>query len=108
MSQTEPSWYLYLLLCADDSLYTGVTRDLKRRLHEHNHTRRGARYTRGRRPVRVVYCETAPSRAAACRREYAIKQLTPQQKLALLHDSTAADLIADLLAHHDNHPINLG
>lgn len=107
--QTEQPWYLYLLLCADDSLYTGVTRDLKRRLHEHNHTRRGARYTRHRRPVQLVYFEGAPSRSAACRREYAIKQLTPQQKRAMIRDDgTAVDPSADALANHDNQRRDLG
>lgn len=83
MSDKNP-WYLYILLCADGSLYTGVAKDLQRRLHEHNHTAAGARYTRPRRPVRLVYFEDAASRSAACRREYEIKQLDVRQKLALI------------------------
>ena len=85
-SETQPinTWYLYILLCADGSLYTGVARDLERRLHEHNHTAAGARYTRPRRPVRLAYFEEMPSRSAACKREYEIKQLDARQKAALI------------------------
>lgn len=78
------SWYVYVLRCCDDSLYTGITTDLKRRLEEHNHGAKGARYTRARRPVSLVYSEALPSRAAAASREYAIKQLRPAQKRTLI------------------------
>lgn len=83
LQQTNP-WYLYILLCADGSLYTGVARDLERRLHEHNHTAAGARYTRPRRPVRLAYFEGMMSRSDACKREYEVKQLNARQKLALI------------------------
>ncbi|MFC1684608.1 GIY-YIG nuclease family protein [Pseudomonadota bacterium] len=83
LEQTSP-WYLYILLCADGSLYTGVATDLERRLHEHNHTAAGARYTRPRRPVRLAYFEEVSSRSAACRREYEVKQLSARQKVALI------------------------
>jgi putative endonuclease len=82
--QQMSPWYLYILLCADGSLYTGVARDLERRLHEHNHTAAGARYTRPRRPVRLAYFEGMASRSDACRREYEVKQLDAHQKLALI------------------------
>ena len=78
-------WTVYILRCADGSLYTGVTRDIRRRVVEHNSGGRlAARYTRARRPVVLVYRETARSRAAACRREYRIKQLSRAEKLVLI------------------------
>ena len=74
-------WYLYVLLCADGTYYTGVTTDLKRRLHEHNKTRKGAKYTRHRRPVQVVYTEGPFSlRGEAQKSEYRFKLLTKVQK----------------------------
>jgi putative endonuclease len=78
------SWYVYMLRCADDSLYTGITTDLERRTQEHNHGRAGARYTRVRRPVKLVYSETLASRSDAASREAAIKKLSRPQKLLLL------------------------
>jgi len=76
-------WYVYILRCADGSLYTGVARDPERRLAEHN-GKRGAAYTRARRPVRLVYLEGAPDRSSALRREWAIKQLHRTEKLELI------------------------
>ena len=82
-------WFTYMLRCADNSLYTGVTTDLERRLHEHNHCdKKGARYTRVRRPVKLVYSEPCENRAHACQREAAIKKLTRPQKLKLLTKPT--------------------
>ena len=78
-------WTVYILRCADGSLYTGVTRDIARRVEEHNSSGRlAARYTRARRPVALVYKETVRTRASACRREYRIKQLPRREKLALI------------------------
>jgi putative endonuclease len=79
------NWFLYILCCADHTLYTGVTTDLQRRLHEHNHLKCGAKYTRHRRPVHLVYSEQHVSRSSACKREYQIKQLSHQQKLDLIN-----------------------
>jgi len=73
-------WFVYILRCADGSLYTGVTTDPVRRLKEHNSTTKGARYTRSRRPVRLVHAEPAASRSTACRREYQLKQLSKADK----------------------------
>ncbi|MFL6581620.1 MAG: GIY-YIG nuclease family protein [Burkholderiales bacterium] len=74
-------WFVYMIRCADRSLYTGIAKDVARRLAEHNSGgMRAAHYTRGRRPVVLVYIEEAQSRSAAARREYAIKQLTRQAK----------------------------
>lgn len=77
-------WWVYMLRCADGTLYTGITTDVERRVAEHNgEGAPGARYTRSRRPVELVHVEAAASRAAACRREAAIKQLDRARKLAL-------------------------
>lgn len=79
------SWYVYIVRCGDDTLYTGVARDVHRRLGEHNgHRAGGARYTRARRPVRLAYCEPAASRAEAGRREAEIRRLGRAGKLELI------------------------
>lgn len=79
-----PTWFVYLLRCADGTLYTGVTTDPERRLREHNAGGKlGARYTRARRPVTLAHCEEAASRSEAYRREVAIKKLSRDSKLAL-------------------------
>ncbi len=80
----EAAWSVYMLRCADGTLYTGITTDLSRRLAEHNgEGGPGARYTRSRRPVVLAYAEPATDRAAALRREAAIKRLDRAGKLAL-------------------------
>ena len=82
-------WFVYMVRCADDTLYTGIAMDVARRVEEHNTcARSGARYTRSRRPVTLVYQEAAESRSAAARREHEIKCKTRQQKeeLLLRHD----------------------
>ena len=77
------AWYVYILLCSDGTFYTGSTDDVARRVAVHN-SGKGAKYTRGRRPVEVVYFEECESYSAALKREYAIKQLTRQQKVELI------------------------
>ncbi len=77
------AWYVYILRCKDGTLYTGSTDDVERRLAVHN-SGKGAKYTRGRRPVEVVYTEECESYSAALKREYAIKQLSRQEKLQLI------------------------
>lgn len=78
------AWFVYLLRCADGTLYTGITTDVERRLAEHNgEGGAGARYTRSRRPVTLAYLEAAASRAEAARREAAIRRLDRTRKLAL-------------------------
>ncbi len=74
------TWYVYFLRCNDNSLYTGITTDIKRRLHQHNHTKLGAKYTRARRPVVLVYSETAQDKSTASKREYQLRALTKKQK----------------------------
>ncbi|WP_276706499.1 GIY-YIG nuclease family protein [Phascolarctobacterium succinatutens] len=75
--------FVYMLRCKDGSLYTGWTNDLEHRLEMHN-SGRGAKYTRGRGPLELVYSEELPDKEAALRRECAIKKLRREQKLALL------------------------
>jgi len=76
-------WYVYMLRCADGCRYTGVATDVERRLLEHN-TGKGARYTRGRAPVALVYREPCADRSKAARREHAIKRMSRGKKLGLL------------------------
>jgi putative endonuclease len=79
------AWYVYVLRCADDSLYTGVAKDLQRRLLQHNgELAGGSRYTRGRRPVELLWSDTEQDRSAAQRREALIKKLSRDQKLRLV------------------------
>jgi putative endonuclease len=77
-------WKVYILRCADDTLYTGVTINLKRRVLEHNTSDKGAKYTKVRRPVSLVYWENRYDKVDAMQREYAIKQLTRKEKLELI------------------------
>ena len=79
---SEKTWWVYLLRCSDGSLYTGIARDVDRRAAVHN-SGKGAKYTRARRPVTVVWREELEDKGAALRREAAIKRLTHPQKLAL-------------------------
>ena len=76
-------WYVYILRCGDGTLYTGATSDVERRLRTHR-AGRGAKYTRSRRPVRLVWAERQPDPSAALRREAAVKRLSREQKLALV------------------------
>lgn len=77
-------WWVYMLRCADGSLYTGITTDVPRRWREHNEGPRGARYTRARRPVWLVLCVPVPSRAVAARLEATLKALPRARKERLL------------------------
>ena len=76
-------WYVYILKCADNTLYTGVTTDMERRLKEHNQKKTGAKYTRARRPVSLVYQETYLTRSEATRREAELKKLSKLEKMKL-------------------------
>ena len=78
-------WTVYILRCSDGTLYTGITKDVERRIEEHNGSGfLGARYTRARRPVRLVYFEPHKTRSDAARREYEIKHLSKEEKEALI------------------------
>ena len=74
------TWFVYVLQCSDGTYYTGVTTDVDRRLDEHNCTSKGAKYTKTRRPVEVVYWKTFKDRSSAQKAEYKFKQLTREQK----------------------------
>ncbi len=77
---TKP-WFVYILRCADNSLYTGVTTDVNKRLDQHNGIdKNGAKYTRSRQPVKLVYQESSISRSEASKREYTIKCLKKSEK----------------------------
>ncbi len=77
-------WYTYMVRCADHTLYTGITTDPARRTADHNQGPAGARYTRSRRPVKLVWAEEQPTRAAAARREYQVRRLPVAAKEALI------------------------
>ena len=79
----KKTWYLYILRCRDGSLYTGITDDVQRRLAAHK-SGKGAKYTRGRGPLELVYSETCGSHSDALKRELAIKALTKTEKLKLI------------------------
>ena len=73
-------WFLYVLKCNDGTLYTGVTTNIQRRLKEHNTSSRGAKYTKARRPVEVIYWKSFKNQSSAQKAEYKFKQLTREQK----------------------------
>lgn len=79
-------WHVYMLRCADHSLYTGVATDVEARVATHN-AGKGAKYTRGRLPVKLVYQETAAGRGAALKREHAIKRMPAAVKRRLISQS---------------------
>lgn len=81
-----PAWYVYILRCGDGSLYTGITREMERRWEQHN-SGKGARYTRSRLPVQVVYWEIQPDKSTALKREWAIKHLSKARKEDLVKGS---------------------
>lgn len=86
----DTGWFVYILRCADGTLYTGVTDNVERRAAEHGGGR-GAKYTRGRGPVTVVYREACAGRSAALRREAAVKKLRRAEKLALIGGEATAE-----------------
>jgi putative endonuclease len=79
-------YFVYILECADKTLYVGSTNDIEKRLHGHNNLKSGARYTKARRPVVLKYSKAFNSRGEALSREAMIKQLTRKEKLALIQD----------------------
>ena len=84
---SEDNWNVYMVRCADGSLYTGIAKSLEKRIDEHNNANSGAKYTRSRRPVSLAYAETCNSRSHASKREAEIKSLTRPQKEALVAQS---------------------
>ena len=85
----DKSWKLYILRCGDGSLYTGITVDLEARLEQHR-TGKGAKYTRGRGPLEMVYCEECGGYSEALKREYAVKQLPRSEKLKMIEEHQTA------------------
>jgi len=90
-SKPKSQWFVYLARCADSSLYAGVTTDCQRRELEHNgQGKAGARYTKTRRPVQIVWSEPHPDRSSACKREAAIKKISRRDKLGLIRDKVGS------------------
>ena len=84
MEPIRPMYYVYILRCADKTLYTGSTNDLDKRLAAHNTSKSGARYTKARRPVKLIYAEEYRTQGEALSREAEIKQMKRAEKLALI------------------------
>lgn len=80
LSDTPNSWVMYVVECADKSFYAGITTNMTRRLHEHNNTSKAAKYTRSRRPVRLIYYEPHADRSNASKSEAKFKKLTRKEK----------------------------
>ena len=79
----ESSWCVYILKCSDDTYYTGITNNIKRRIQQHE-TNKGAKYTKGRGPFSLVYQNNCKNRGEASQKEYAIKKLTLTEKITLI------------------------
>ena len=77
-------YFVYMVKCSDNTLYTGITTDLQRRIQEHNTSKKGAKYTRLRRPVTLVYSEECQDRSSASKRESVIKKLKREDKLGMI------------------------
>lgn len=80
-------YFVYILQCVDTTLYTGITTDLERRVKEHNNSKLGAKYTKARRPVKLVYAKEFADRSAALKEEARIKKLSKTKKTALIKDA---------------------
>jgi putative endonuclease len=91
-------WYVYIIQCSDNSLYTGTTTDISRRVNEHNRSK-GGNYTRIRQPVKLMYQETHSNRSDALKREIQIKRWSKEKKLALINGDKS--LLRNLSKSHD-------
>lgn len=91
------TWFVYIILCSDDTLYTGITNDVQRRFEQHA-SGRGAKYFFGRQPRRLVYLESGHDRGSATRRELRLKKLNRQQKASLI-DSECNQISVYLTTH---------
>ena len=83
---SQKNWVVYILECADTTLYVGITNNLEQRVTEHNHSPKGAKYTKGRRPVVVMYSEEFLNRSEASKEECRLKKLTKLQKNAIISE----------------------
>ena len=88
------SFVVYMLECADQTFYIGSTNDIDKRLHQHNHLKSGAKYTKQRRPVKLVYFEKCRTLSRALKREYEMKSLTREKKLELLKGTKCDQVFA--------------
>jgi putative endonuclease len=88
MGNEKGIWHVYMVRCSDGTLYTGIAKDLGKRIEAHNSGRDGARYTRSRRPVTLVYAEQTGSKSAAAKLEYQIKKLPRAKKKRLVNQGT--------------------
>lgn len=87
-------YFVYIVKCADNTFYTGISTELERRIEEHNGSDKGAKYTRVRRPVSLVYSEEYPDRSSASKREYEIKKkMSRVQKLKLINNFGSTDKV---------------
>jgi len=86
-SISSKPWYVYIILCTDGSLYTGISNDVERRFIQHQE-KKGAKYFRSHTPLKLVYLENDHTRSSASQREYQIKQLTHKQKQSLLNSDS--------------------
>jgi len=82
--EQQTNWFVYMVRCRDNSLYSGVTTDLVRREHEHNSSVKGAKYTRVRRPVTLVFSQAVANRSVAGKLEWRLKKLTKKNKELLI------------------------
>ncbi|MDY0121928.1 MAG: GIY-YIG nuclease family protein [Sulfurimonas sp.] len=82
------SYSVYIVQCSDTTLYTGIAVDVAKRIDEHNHSAKGAKYTKVRRPVKLLYTEPCEDRSSASKREYEIKKMSREKKLKLIGLST--------------------
>ena len=78
-------YFVYILKCSDDSLYTGIAKNLEKRLKEHNNSELAAKYTRSRRPVQLVFSKEFETRSLALKEEASIKKLSKQEKLKIIN-----------------------
>lgn len=89
-SDKDVQWVVYILSCSDNTLYTGITNNIEKRLEAHRNGT-GAKYTRGRTPLELIYTEKCDNRAQASKREYAIKSLTRKEKNTLVKTRKLSD-----------------
>jgi putative endonuclease len=87
LTSNTTNWTVYIILCSDNSLYTGITNNLPRRFSQHG-SAKGAKYFRGRQPIKVVYAEDGYNRSTGSKREFAIKQLKHAEKMLLIQSVT--------------------
>jgi putative endonuclease len=83
----KKNWLVYMILCSDESLYTGITNDIIRRFEQHK-TKKGAKYFYGRQPKKIVFIEQGHDRVTASQREYEIKKFTKEKKIALINGNS--------------------